>query len=246
MRRDPTPGGVADRGLSLSVCAQADIVVTSLPGPSEIEQAAFGDAGMLSALRPGSLWVDTSTNDPALAEKLGREVSERDCAFVDAPVTGGAIGAREGSLLFMAGGDEGHVGRARPVLLHMGSRLLHTGPVGTGCAMKLIVNHLGITHIDFQWLATRPDSHDIDVCMVDFEPGGRNRSHTHLYDQILVVMSGRGIVATASDEHTVGPGDVAVIAAGEPHWHGAGEAQRSSHLTIEKSDNRITIVDEES
>lgn len=132
---------------SLAALAQAsDIVVTSLPGPPEVERVALGSPGLLDALSPGSLWIDTSTNDPALARRLAAEAAQRDIAFVDAPVTGGVIGAREASLKIMAGGAAAAVERARPVLSAMASDVVHTGPVGTGTAMKLIVNFLGIAH----------------------------------------------------------------------------------------------------
>lgn len=96
--------------------------------------------------------------------------------------------------------------------------------------------------IDFQWLATRPDSNQLDVCMVNFEAGARNRVHVHRYDQVLVATAGRGIVADSASEHVMEPGDVAIIPAGHPHWHGATADTGFSHLTIERQDNEITIV----
>jgi quercetin dioxygenase-like cupin family protein len=99
--------------------------------------------------------------------------------------------------------------------------------------------------IAYQYLATRPDTGQIDVCLVDFEPGGRNRMHTHVYDQILFVTAGRGIVATRDGEHVVVAGDTLIIPAGEPHWHGATASDSFSHLCIEKHNNEITIVDED-
>jgi len=98
--------------------------------------------------------------------------------------------------------------------------------------------------IDYQYLATSPDSEQLDVCLVDFEPGGRNKMHAHVYDQILFVTAGRGIVADRNGEHIVGPGDTVIIPAGEPHWHGATATDRFSHLCIERHNNVITIVDE--
>jgi 3-hydroxyisobutyrate dehydrogenase-like beta-hydroxyacid dehydrogenase len=129
-----------------TLAAQVEAVVTSLPGPQEIEQVAFGEAGLLSTLPPGSLWIDTSTDDPALARRLASEAANRGSAFVDAPVTGGVIGARDATLKIMAGGEEADVERARPVLSAIAASVIHTGPAGTGAAMKLIVNFLGIAH----------------------------------------------------------------------------------------------------
>lgn len=129
-----------------TLAGQVEVVVTSLPGPRQIEQVAFGESGLFSTLPSGSLWIDTSTNDPALARRLASEALDRGCAFVDAPVTGGVIGARSATLKIMAGGEEKDIERARPVLSAIASSVIHTGPAGTGCAMKLIVNFLGIAH----------------------------------------------------------------------------------------------------
>lgn len=97
--------------------------------------------------------------------------------------------------------------------------------------------------IDYRFVATTPDVENIDVCLVNFAPGGRNKMHTHIYDQVLFIVSGRGIVADKNEEHVVGPGDTIIIPAGEPHWHGATSEDHFSHLCIEKHDNEIAIVD---
>lgn len=140
-------GAGAQWAASLDALArQAEVVVTSLPGPPEIERVALGTPVLFSSLAPGSLWIDTSTNDPALARSLASQAAQRDIAFVDAPVTGGVIGARSATLKIMAGGTEAEVERARPVLADFAASVVHTGPAGTGSAMKLIVNFLGIAH----------------------------------------------------------------------------------------------------
>ena len=97
--------------------------------------------------------------------------------------------------------------------------------------------------IDYQYLATTPDSEQMDICLVNFAPGGRNKLHRHVYEQILFVTAGRGIVADEKGEHVVVPGDTVIIPAGEPHWHGATAEDAFSHLCIEKHNNAITIVD---
>ncbi|MCU9850645.1 cupin domain-containing protein [Defluviimonas sp. WL0024] len=98
-------------------------------------------------------------------------------------------------------------------------------------------------HIDFECLAARPDSADLDIYMVNFAPGARNRLHAHRVDQILIATSGKGIVADAEGEHLMEPGDVAVIPAGHPHWHGAAADAAFSHLAISRQGDEITIVD---
>jgi len=98
--------------------------------------------------------------------------------------------------------------------------------------------------IDYQYLSRPPEADLLDICLVNFEPGGRNMMHTHIYEQILYVVSGRGIVADADGEHVVAAGDTIVIPAGEPHWHGATGTDRFSHLCVERHNNEITIVGE--
>lgn len=128
-----------------SMRRETDIVVTSLPGPKEIEQVAFGENGMLDALGSGALWIDTSSNRVSLASRLAHACDETGSTFVDAPVTGGAAGAREGTLTIMAGGEDAAIARAQPVLEIIGARTVHTGRAGTGCAMKLVLNFLSIS-----------------------------------------------------------------------------------------------------
>lgn len=97
--------------------------------------------------------------------------------------------------------------------------------------------------IDYQYLARPPGSDQLDICLVNFEPGGRNKLHTHIYEQMLLVTAGRGIVADKNGEHIVEPGDLIVIPAGEPHWHGATPDSAFSHVCIERHNNEITIVE---
>ena len=124
---------------------EADVIITSLPGPREIEQVAFGEGGLVGALGTGALWIDTSSNRVSLARQLARACVETGSAFVDAPVTGGAVGAREGTLTIMVGGEKPDVTRATPVLEIIGSRTVECGAAGTGCAMKLVLNFLSIS-----------------------------------------------------------------------------------------------------
>ncbi len=72
----------------------------------------------------------------------------------------------------------------------------------------------------------------IQVMMVNFAPGARNKLHTHTTGQILIVTNGRGIIATKDQEHTVTPGMIAFIPKGEEHWHGATEDSSFAHLSI--------------
>lgn len=94
-------------------------------------------------------------------------------------------------------------------------------------------------------LAGMPETGQLDIYTVDFEAGARNRVHIHKNDQVLIGQSGRGIVADANGEHIMEPGDVAVIPAGHPHWHGATPDSDFAHIAISTPGDVITIVDED-
>jgi len=83
-----------------------------------------------------------------------------------------------------------------------------------------------------QRLITEEHSHDIELLVVSFEAGGRTRPHIHAVDQILQIVSGRGIVAAGSERRFVEPGDVLLIPAGEWHWHGAAPTTAMTHPAV--------------
>lgn len=85
-----------------------------------------------------------------------------------------------------------------------------------------------------QRLVTEQQSGDIEMLVVSFEAGGRTRPHTHPVDQILQIISGQGLVVSASERHLVGPGDVVVVPAGEWHWHGATPDSPMTHISIKR------------
>lgn len=97
-------------------------------------------------------------------------------------------------------------------------------------------------HIDFECLATRPHCADVDIYMVNFTPGARNQLHVHKVDQVLIATFGKETVADAGGEHALVPGDVAIIPAGHPHWHGATASEAFSHFAISRQGDEITIV----
>ncbi len=130
---------------SAADCAgRAEILVTSLPGPPQVT-AVMETAGALAALREGALWIDMTTNDATLLERLAETASRNGVALVDAPVTGAVDGARRGELTIFAGGRPEDLARARPLLEAMG-RVIDCGPLGTGNAVKLVTNFLWFTH----------------------------------------------------------------------------------------------------
>ena len=99
--------------------------------------------------------------------------------------------------------------------------------------------------IGFALLAGAPATEQVEVYRVDFNAGARNRVHIHKHDQILIAVSGRGIVADADGEHIMEPGDTVTIPAGHPHWHGATQDHDFSHFTVALPGDEIEIVDQD-
>ena len=121
------------------VAQQAAIVITMVPDSPDVEAVLEGQDGLFSALARGSLVIDCSTIAPAVARRLAARAAELGAAMVDAPVSGGEVGAINASLSIMMGGDEAAVARARPVLEAVGNpeRIVHIGPAGSGQLCKV-------------------------------------------------------------------------------------------------------------
>ena len=120
--------------------AQVDVVCSCVTGPKDVEEVYLGPSGVLSAARAGMLLVDMSTIDPATHQRVAAAAREKGCEYLDAPVSGGVGGAREGTLAIMCGGEPATFERARPVLSAMGKHLYLRGPTGAGATAKLINN----------------------------------------------------------------------------------------------------------
>ncbi|MFO1447401.1 MAG: NAD(P)-dependent oxidoreductase [Opitutaceae bacterium] len=140
-----TPGKAADliaAGAHWSesagaAAAEADIVVTMLGFPTDVEQSYFGAGGILERARPGTLHLDMTTSSPALARRIADAAQARGQTALDAPVSGGDIGAREARLVIMVGGDASGYLRAKPVFELMGKNISHLGPAGAGQHCKM-------------------------------------------------------------------------------------------------------------
>lgn len=119
---------------------QCEVVFTSLPGPPEVEAVATGENGLLSGMKPGSTWFDLSTSSPALIRRLHDEFAAKGIKMLDAPVSGGTRGAREGTLAIWVGGDEAEFNKRMDLLLAMGNAPKYIGPIGAGTVAKLSHN----------------------------------------------------------------------------------------------------------
>lgn len=124
---------------------EATVILTMVPTGAVVRQALTegGDRSLLNRLKPGSLVIDTTSSPPASTRELGAILKEKDIHLIDAPVSGGGVGARNADLVFMMGGDDkGAVERASAVLSHLGKRIFRLGPLGSGHTMKAMNNYV--------------------------------------------------------------------------------------------------------
>jgi 3-hydroxyisobutyrate dehydrogenase len=127
-----------------ALAAQTDLVMTSLPGPPEVEEVMFGEGGIAQGIRPGSVYVDLSTNSPSMVRRIAGALKEKGVDMLDAPVSGGAVGAKAANLAVMVGGEEAVFQKVLPVLETIGAKdqITHVGAVGAGNVAKLAHNQL--------------------------------------------------------------------------------------------------------
>ena len=138
-RAEPLIGRGAEWGGSPSEVAAASDVVLSIVGyPSDVREVILGENGVLSGAKEGTIVVDMTTSEPALAVEIYHDAKARGVDTVDAPVSGGDVGARNATLSFMVGGDEEPIERVRPVLEAMGKSIIRQGGPGAGQHTKLV------------------------------------------------------------------------------------------------------------
>ena len=116
---------------------QVDVVFTNLPDSPDVMNIVFGVNGVASTIRAGSIFVDNSTIKPIVAQEIARRLlAERQVHALDAPVSGGDVGAKNGTLTIMVGGESDALERVMPVLLAMGKKVTHIGSAGSGQVCK--------------------------------------------------------------------------------------------------------------
>ena len=129
-------GDATAAGSPREVAEACDIVITMLPDSPDVEAVVAGEDGVLEGIRDGALLVDMSTISPVVTEELSGKVRERGGSMLDAPVSGGDVGAIGGTLSIMVGGSEEDFERARPLFDVMGKVATHVGPTGAGQVVK--------------------------------------------------------------------------------------------------------------
>ena len=120
-----------------ALVAESEAIITILPTSAIVAEVMDR---VLPALRPGTLLIEMTSGVPAVTRALAERAARAGCAMIDAPVSGGVARAETGQLAIMVGGADADIARATPLLEAMGSRLLRTGPIGSGQAMKALNN----------------------------------------------------------------------------------------------------------
>lgn len=115
---------------------QVELLFTIVTDTPDVEQVLFGPQGAAETLRPGSIVVDMSTISPDRTREFAKRLAEREVTLLDAPVTGGDVGAQKATLTIMVGGEQAAYERVQPILARMGRTIAHVGPSGSGQALK--------------------------------------------------------------------------------------------------------------
>lgn len=130
-------GGATWHDSAGSAAAAADVVITMLGFPIDVEKSYLGQGGIVERARPGALLIDMTTSSPVLARKIFNAAAKKGLASLDAPVSGGDLGAKEARLVIMVGGEGGAFARAKPLFEIMGKNIALLGATGAGQYCKM-------------------------------------------------------------------------------------------------------------
>tara|TARA_B100001179_G_scaffold232669_1_gene226527 strand:+ start:3178 stop:4068 length:891 start_codon:yes stop_codon:yes gene_type:complete len=127
------------------VAAVSEVIFTSLPTPQDVEQVVLGEGGILAGALEGTTLFDLSTTDPETITRISNSAAQRGISVLDAPVSGGTIGAEQGTLCVMVGGDKNNYDRYKSVLDLIGNQVVYCGNLGAGAVCKIVNNLIGMT-----------------------------------------------------------------------------------------------------
>ena len=136
-------GGARLGNSPADVAARSEIILTSLPGPREVEMVATGPEGILQGMTAGSVYIDLSTSRPTLIREMEPQFRAKGVHVLDAPVSGGKSGARSRNLAVMVGGEREVFDRVKPLLDAFGDKVYYAGSIGAGSVAKLVHNMIG-------------------------------------------------------------------------------------------------------
>lgn len=139
--------GVTHAKTPAAAAQGADVVITCFPVSSDVESLLDGPDGLLAGLARGATLVDCTSGDPATSKRIAARLAEQGIGYLDAPVSGGVLGAEGGTLTVMVGGDAATLEKVRPVIEAFGKKIVHCGAIGTGDAVKAVNNALLALHL---------------------------------------------------------------------------------------------------
>lgn len=123
--------------LPAAVAAASEVTVSCVTNSADVEEVVLGPSGIAEGAKPGSVHIDCSTISPEVTRQIAAKLAERQVQMLDAPVSGGDVGAKAGTLAIMVGGESATFERCLPVLQAMGKTIVHVGPSGAGQVVKL-------------------------------------------------------------------------------------------------------------
>ena len=139
-------GGIAAGSVAGAVSG-SEVVMTSLPMPKDVEAVALGPDGILENAVAGTIYVDLSTNSPAMMKKIADKMAEEDVIALDGPVSGGVVGAEKATIAIMVGGNKKAFDSCMPIFESFGKTIVHTGELGSGCVAKIVNNMIAFTNM---------------------------------------------------------------------------------------------------
>lgn len=185
-----TEHGVTHAASPSAAASGADVVITCFPVSSDVETLLDGHEGLLAGLKRGSVLVDCTSGDPATSRRIAARLAERGVGFLDAPVSGGVVGAEAGTLTVMVGGDDVTLARVRPALEAFGKKIVPCGGIGAGDAVKAVNNALLAQHIigtaeGLLALAKAGVKPDVALDVINTSSGRSNASMNLFPDRVL-------------------------------------------------------------
>jgi len=139
--------GASAGASTAAVAAAADVVLTSLPMPKHVEAVALGPDGIAAHARPGTVYIDLSTNSAATARRVHDGMAAKGMAMLEAPVSGGVPRATDGTIVIMVGGEASVFEAQLPLLKSFSKEVIHVGPIGMGSVAKLCNNMLAFCNL---------------------------------------------------------------------------------------------------
>jgi len=130
-----------------ALAAEANCIITSLPGPPQVRAVMEDELGVFAGIRSGCTWIDMSTTDAAEVERLGAIAAEKGVSVLEAPLTGGVTLAKAGGITMLVGGEKDVFEAQLPMLRKIGGKILLMGPLGSASIVKVLTNLLALGHL---------------------------------------------------------------------------------------------------